>query len=231
MSLFRLPSVVADKLIRIQRNFLWGWGSEGRKIAWASWNKVCKSRDDGGLGIIDLRVFNLALLGKWIWRFGTNKGGLWKEILVSKYGGWRSLRGEGNLKRGSLWWKDLKEVWASEGWGRSFEDGFKWYVGNGKDISFWEDSWLSCGALKGVFPRLFSLSSANDAKVAEFGYWANGVWVWHFDGRRPFFVWEKSLAEQLVQSLQGVKLVLGEEDNWVWKAGGCQSFTVNSAYV
>jgi len=136
MSLFRLPSVVADKLIRIQRNFLWGWGSEGRKIVWASWNKVCESRDDGGLGIIDLRVFNLALLGKWIWRLGTDKGGLWKEILVSKYGGWRSLRGEGNFKRGFLWWKDLKEVWASEGWGRSFEDGFKWYVGNGRDISF-----------------------------------------------------------------------------------------------
>ncbi|XP_068466604.1 uncharacterized protein [Phaseolus vulgaris] len=67
--------------------------------------------------------------------------------------------------------------------------------------------------------------------VAEFGYWANGVWVWHFDWRRPFFVWEKSLVEQLVQSLQEVKLVLGEADNWVWKAGGCQSFTVNFVYV
>jgi len=39
------------------------------------------------------------------------------------------------------------------------------------------------------------------------------------------------LAERLVQSLQGVKLVLGEADNWAWKAGGCQSFTVNSTYV
>ena len=152
----------ADKLIRIQRNFLWGWGSKGRKIVWASWNKVCESRDDGGLGMIDLRVFKLALLGKWIWRLGTDKGGLWKDIFVSKYGGWRSLRGKGNFKMGSLWWKDLKEVWASEGWGRSFEDGFKWYVGNGKEISFWEDSWLSCDALKGVFPQLFSINSAND---------------------------------------------------------------------
>ena len=36
MSLFKLPSVVAKKLVRIQRNFLWGWGLDGRKIAWAS---------------------------------------------------------------------------------------------------------------------------------------------------------------------------------------------------
>jgi len=36
MSLFKLPSGVTDKLVRIQRDFLWGWGFEGRKIAWAS---------------------------------------------------------------------------------------------------------------------------------------------------------------------------------------------------
>ena len=113
MSLFKLPSVVADKLVRIQRNFLWGWGSDERKITWASWDKVCEPRDFGGLGIIDIRSFNLALLGKWIWRLSTNKGGLWKEILDSKYGGWRSLREGDKFSRGSLWWKDLKEVWDS----------------------------------------------------------------------------------------------------------------------
>jgi len=73
MSLFKMPSVVADKLVQIQRNFLWGWGSEERKIAWTSWDKVCEPRDVGGLGIVDIRNFNLALLGKWIWRLGTDK--------------------------------------------------------------------------------------------------------------------------------------------------------------
>jgi len=139
---------------------------------------VCEPRVVGGLGIIDIRNFNLALLGKWIWRLGMDKGGLWKEILVSKYGGWRSLREGGKVSRGSLWWKDLKHVWDSEGWGRSFEDGIKWKVGDDKDIFFWEDSWLSYGALKGVFSRLFSLSSAKGAKVAELGHWINDVWFW-----------------------------------------------------
>jgi len=119
----------------------------------------------------------LALLGKWIWRLGSDKGGLWKEILDSKYGGWRCLREEGKIRRSSFWWKNLKEVWASEGWGRSFEDGFKWKVGGGKVISFWKDNWLGCDALKKVFPRLFSLCLAKDAKVTEFGSWSNGVWV------------------------------------------------------
>jgi len=26
----------------------------------------------------------------------------------------------------------LKEVWSSEGWGRSFEDSFEWKVGEGR---------------------------------------------------------------------------------------------------
>ena len=178
MSLFKLPSRVPDKLVKIQMNFLWGWGSEGRKIVWASWEKVCKTREFGVLGIIDTKLFNVALLGKWIWRLGSEKGGLWNEILVSKYGGWRSLGEEGKSSRSSSWWKDLKEVWASEGWGRSFEDGFKWKVSDGKDISFWEDNWLGYGALKRVFPRLFSISSTKEFMVAELESWTSGVWVW-----------------------------------------------------
>jgi len=54
----------------------------------------------------------------------------------------------------------LKEVWGSEGWGRNFEDTFKWKVGNGKEISFWEDCWTGNEALKKVYPRFFSLSSS-----------------------------------------------------------------------
>ena len=44
------------------------------------------------LGILDLRLFNVKLLGKWIWCLGSDKGGLWKEVIESKYGGWRSLK-------------------------------------------------------------------------------------------------------------------------------------------
>jgi len=51
MSLFKLPSGVAGKLIRMQRSFLWGWGAEGRKMAWASWSQVCKPRKYGRLEV------------------------------------------------------------------------------------------------------------------------------------------------------------------------------------
>ena len=79
---------------------------------------------------------------------------------------------------------------------------------------------MSCGALKGVFLRLYSLSSAKEAKVAELGHWLNDVWVWRLEWRRIFFDWEKALLEQLVHNLQEVKPFVGEEDIWVWKVWG-----------
>jgi len=52
--------------VKLQRNFLWGWGSKGRKIVWASWKKVCEPKKKGGLGMVEIRMFNITLLGKWI---------------------------------------------------------------------------------------------------------------------------------------------------------------------
>lgn len=66
MSLFRMSAMVAKNIVKLQRNFLWGWGSKGRKIVWASWKKVCEPKKKGGLGMVEIRMFNITLLGKWI---------------------------------------------------------------------------------------------------------------------------------------------------------------------
>jgi len=51
---------------KIQRNFLWDWGKDGKKIAWVAWEKVFKPLEEGGLRVKYLRLLNSALLGKWI---------------------------------------------------------------------------------------------------------------------------------------------------------------------
>jgi len=76
MSLFKMPSSVCEEIRKIQRKFLWGWGVEGRKIAWVQWEKLYQNKKEGGLGIQDIKVFNIALLGKWKWRLVTKKIGL-----------------------------------------------------------------------------------------------------------------------------------------------------------
>jgi len=65
LSLFRIPKKIVDRLVKLQRWFLWGVGVEQKKIAWISWESICLSKEKGGLGIRDLNKFNGALLGKW----------------------------------------------------------------------------------------------------------------------------------------------------------------------
>ena len=86
MSLFRALEVVCKSIISIQRRFLWGWGKEKRPISWISWKTLCKSREEGGLGLRDIRKFYVALLAKWKWHCISNEKGRWKECLESKYG-------------------------------------------------------------------------------------------------------------------------------------------------
>lgn len=54
LSFFMAPKTVCDRIINIQRRFLWGWGRENKSI----------SLEEGGLGIKDVRNFNCAILAK-----------------------------------------------------------------------------------------------------------------------------------------------------------------------
>jgi len=59
----------------------------------------------------DLKVFNLALLGKGKWRLGKEKHSSWKDVFEPKYGSWRSLNNNNETKYESLWWRDLRKVY------------------------------------------------------------------------------------------------------------------------
>ena len=52
LSLFTIPPAVADRLERIQRNFLWGSSEEAFKYPLIAWNKVCWPIETGGLGCL-----------------------------------------------------------------------------------------------------------------------------------------------------------------------------------
>ncbi|RVW29977.1 putative ribonuclease H protein [Vitis vinifera] len=99
LSLFRMPKGVARRLEKLQRDFLWGGGSTEGKAHLVSWEKVCVSKEKGGLGLRKIVQLNKALLGKWVWRFASARDGMWKRVLVAKYGqedfGWRTKKANG----------------------------------------------------------------------------------------------------------------------------------------
>ena len=69
LSLFKIPALVTTKIERLQRDFLWSMVGEGKKDHLVSWDVVCKSKAKGGLGFGKIALRNVALLGKWLWRY------------------------------------------------------------------------------------------------------------------------------------------------------------------
>ena len=69
LSLFKIPTSVAAKIERLQRDFLWSGIGEGKRDHLVSWDIVCNSKAKGELGFGKISLKNLALLGKWLWRY------------------------------------------------------------------------------------------------------------------------------------------------------------------
>ncbi len=114
LSLFTIPVSIAKRIEKLQRNFLWGGKKEGVTHHLLSWESVCSPIIYGGLGIRKLIVFNKALLGKWLWRFGVEESHFWRRVIATKYGiqtgGWtsKSIRGT----HGCGLWKSIQSGWA-----------------------------------------------------------------------------------------------------------------------
>jgi hypothetical protein len=102
-------------------------------------------------------------------------------------------------------------------------------VGDGRLTAFWTDIWISNVSLKDRFPRLFSVSSIQEAKVGSAGSWVNGRWCWAIAWRQNLFVWEDELRAKLMEILLGASLSM-LEDKWVWLVEADGVFSVKSCY-
>jgi len=183
LSFFKAPKMVCESIIRIQRRFLWGWGRENRPIPWVSWDKLCRPLEEGRLGIKDIRKFNATLLAKWKWRLMSGEKGVWKDVLLSKYGVDIAPSGS-NQKKHSWWWRDLCNNCGEGDEVSWFHSATGWKVGSGEKVCFWEDTWAASKPLRETFSRLFSLSLDKGFKVAEVGVWEDTQWNWMLGWRR-----------------------------------------------
>ncbi|XP_074276985.1 putative mitochondrial protein AtMg00310 [Silene latifolia] len=85
MSIFKIPVNFCDELKSLISRFWWGL-EEGKKgISWVSWNRLCRSKSCGGMGFRDFYLFNMALLGKQVWKLLTAPKGLWARVMRAKY--------------------------------------------------------------------------------------------------------------------------------------------------
>ncbi|KAJ4795769.1 RNA-directed DNA polymerase (reverse transcriptase)-related family protein [Rhynchospora pubera] len=157
-SIFRCPAWVLTKIDRIRRNFLWGsyQSFDKKKFCLVSWQIITKQKEFGGWGILNLHHMNTALLGKWIWKYHFKEHtSIWKSIVTSRYNSFD------NTSTSSPLWKTLSRLKPL------FNLGCKRIVGNGDNISFWNEVWLDNIPLSRTFPLLFNKTNKPKATISQ----------------------------------------------------------------
>ncbi|WMV42603.1 hypothetical protein MTR67_035988 [Solanum verrucosum] len=157
-------SLFPDKL---RRDFLWFGNKERKGYYLVNWETVQLPTLSGGLGVRNLRIHNVRLLMKWLWRYVKEEQALWREVIHHKYGQdsqW--CANEVTIPYGVSTWKTIRSF------STKLAGNIKLRIGNGAKILFWKDVWVRQEALMQSFPDLFSFCSNPDITLAE--SWANG---------------------------------------------------------
>jgi hypothetical protein len=145
MPIFLLTALKADKGIlkafaKISRGMLWACKEavSGGKCK-VNWQKICRPKELGGLGILDLEKFSRALRLRWLWYEWTAPEKPWV---------------------GSETPNDASDL-------DLFNAATRVTIGNGAKASFWSSSWLNGAPPKDVAPLIFKVSKRKNKTVRD----------------------------------------------------------------
>ena len=85
MSCFKISVSLAHELEMMIARFWWGNGGDKKGIHWVAWDKLCKSKFEGGLGFKSLQAFNTTMLAKQGWRLIQCPDSLFTKVFKVKY--------------------------------------------------------------------------------------------------------------------------------------------------
>jgi hypothetical protein len=79
------PQSDINKIRNLQRNFLWHGHNSDKKWALVSWDKVCKPKSSGGMGLWDPGKLNSTMGERIWWRWLKNLSETWEKLWKRKY--------------------------------------------------------------------------------------------------------------------------------------------------
>ncbi|KAL0805247.1 hypothetical protein Bca101_097738 [Brassica carinata] len=150
-SAFSLPQGCIDEIESMCSAFLWSESPNITSKAKVAWGEVCKTKEEGGLGVRRISDVSVVFDLKLVWRLFTSSDSLWVKWMKQTI-----LRGESfwDAKAGAVgsWiWKKLLQL-------RPLAKQFlRIEVQSGNSVGFWTDLWHPMG-------RLIELTSLVHAK-------------------------------------------------------------------
>ncbi|KAJ3687818.1 hypothetical protein LUZ61_016982 [Rhynchospora tenuis] len=211
MSVFRLPSWVIKAIDKLRRGFLWGKSlTQQRGISLISWNKVCLPKSMGGFGVHDLKLLNISLMMRWLWRLFDSPNSQWSLIAKALIASRNQISPLCWSTHGSFFWKDLLQL------RHIFSISTSAVLGDGSSTLFWYTNW-GLGNLcffnsnhKPITPNLTVQRVRNSSTATLPAPWTLQV----------------HLAVHSLQTL----VPTSSPDKLLWKWDSSSRFSVKSAY-
>ena len=160
MCCIRVPFTILDHFEKSGRSFLW----YGNKInnqgdCLVKWDTICLPKKAGGLGVLDLRTQNRALLIKFLFKFFNKHDIPWVELI------WNNYYSDGSIpsyptRLGSFSWRDCCSIL------QDFKSMTTCIPSTGNTISLWHDKWNE-DTLQSRFPHLYSFSKDSECTIAS----------------------------------------------------------------
>ena len=142
MSCFDLTKALCDEISKMICRYWWNNQEDKNKCHWDSWEKMSRSKEEGGMGFRDLHVFNLAMLARQGWRLLQNPDSLCCTVLKALYFPDCSIL-EAVPKAGiSYSWRSILRG------AELLKDGVICRVGSGEEIDAFKDPWIPRGTTR-----------------------------------------------------------------------------------
>ncbi|KAF7844979.1 putative ribonuclease H protein At1g65750 family [Senna tora] len=179
---------------------------------------MCKTKQNGGLGLKHVRVQNKAFMTKLGWGLVNQKDALWARVLRAKYKcGDDLIPTVRRINTASRLWKGIADSW------KHVQEGMVWRIGDGKRVRFWSDPWLPNGSALCHY-SLVPLSDVELDRVAADFVSASGGWEW---GKFEFLLPNEICS--LIAAVTPPSCVV-QGDHIAWKYSRDGAFSTRSAY-
>jgi hypothetical protein len=203
----QVPVAVLEYFDRARRYGMWNKSqSNARNRPLVAWKKCTRPKKKGGLGIINLRTQNKALLLKHLDKCYNKRDIPWVNLI------WNTYHGNGEIPHAtkdkeSFWWKDIIRL------SDDYRAVAKCKIGDGSTLLFWSDVWNDL-LLEKKIPRLYSYAKNKNISVAMFILNNRIEDQFHL----PLSVQAFQEYQQLQQVLQNLQVDNSSRDSWeyIW---------------
>ncbi|XP_026384551.1 uncharacterized protein LOC113280112 [Papaver somniferum] len=215
MNCFRIPKQTFQDMNNLQRDFFWGKNLEHHTGFYPkAWTAICKPKDLGGLGFMNMELFNSSMITKIGWRLEQDKDSLWYKLMNAKYLlGRNVLNMNTKAKDGDSWiWKGVLEGI------QNIQHHCTWRIGNGNKIKIWEDLWIPNSTDKLTKPANFPTDIQLLAHLMTYQK------EWNFQLIQQIF------SPGTAQVISDLFIHSKEEDSMHWKLNSTGKFSVKALY-